>query len=167
MIPAGILGIAFGDAIEGVFSNPRLVGLFLMVTGLLLAGLKCAPKGRKPIDAKTAGLMGVFQAIALLPGISRSGSTICAGLWCRADRALVGRFAFLMAIPPIAGAAILQGRKGLSTTIATTDLLLGMGIAFFSGTVALTLLMKFVRGGQLHWFAPYCLVLGLIAILSS
>jgi undecaprenyl-diphosphatase len=72
-----------------------------------------------------------------------------------------------MAIPPIAGAAILQGRKGLSTTIATTDLLLGMGIAFFSGTVALTLLMKFVRGGQLHWFAPYCLVLGLIAILSS
>ncbi|HMS18087.1 MAG TPA: undecaprenyl-diphosphate phosphatase, partial [Planctomycetota bacterium] len=167
MVPAGILGILLKERIEALFDRPAVVGVCLIVTGLLLFGLRCAPVGRKPIEARSALLMGFAQACALLPGISRSGSTITAGLWSRCDRAAVGRFAFLMAIPPIAGAALLEFRGGHMQKVDAMPLALGLLAAFVSGTLALVLLLRFVRGGQLHWFSPYCILLGLTAVFFS
>lgn len=164
MIPAGALGILFKDRIASLFDRPAVVGACLIATGLLLASLRYAPKGRLPVSFRSAILMGFAQACALLPGISRSGSTIAAGLWAGCDRAEAGRFAFLMAIPPIAGAALLEALSGLDGRIEILPLLLGLAVAFLSGTGALLLLLRFIRGGSLPWFAPYCIAAGLLAI---
>ena len=166
-IPVGLVGILLKDTIEAQFGNIKVVGSCLIVTGLLLMGLRCAPRGRLPITRGTALLMGFAQVLALLPGISRSGSTISAGLWCRGQREEVGRFAFLMSLPPILGAAALEARHVGEEGLAPSVALLGLLIAFLSGWVALRVLLKFLKSGHLHWFAPYCMLLGLIALAFS
>lgn len=166
-IPVAVIGILFEERVEALFDNTAFVGWMLIVTGgmlLLLHVMK--PKGDREVDGKTAVAMGLAQACAILPGISRSGSTITAGLLAGSSREAVGRFAFLMGLAPILGGAILKVKDAGGESIDWGPLLFGTFVAFASGIVALRVLLKFVARGRMAVFAPYCFIVGLIAIFG-
>ena len=166
-IPVGIIGILFEEKIEGMFDDVRFVGVMLMVTGAMLLMLHFVkPTGDRKIDGRTAVIMGLAQAAAIVPGISRSGSTITAGLLAGSSREAVGRFAFLMGLAPILGGAILKMKDATGASIDWGPLLFGTFVAFVSGIIALKVLLKFVARGKMAVFAPYCFIVGLIAICS-
>jgi len=168
-IPTGLMGVLLKDWFESLFSMPKTVGLMLLVTGLLLWLTRFA--GRKQ---KTTGEMGVLdalvigiaQGVAIIPGISRSGSTISAGLFCGLNRELAGKFSFLLSIPAILGATFLEFREiDAASGIGVT--LFGMAVSFFVGLVALKLLMKIVKKGKLSYFSYYCWAVGVLMVLLA
>lgn len=164
-VPAGVIGILFKDEVEGLFEQPRVVGGLLVLTGLWLLLLWRFRGGDRPMSLRIALIMGLVQAGAILPGISRSGATIGAGLLAGGRREEVGRFAFLMALIPIGGAALLKARDlGQEGSPSTLALLVGFAAAFVSGVFALKVLLAFVARGGLWLFAPYCLLAGALAI---
>ncbi|MAG57253.1 MAG: UDP-diphosphatase [Planctomycetes bacterium] len=167
-IPAGVVGLLFKDDIESLFDRIGVVGGLLCVTGVILALIPLARGGQKGVEFRTATAMGLAQAFAILPGISRSGATISAGLCAGGARAAVGRFAFLMALVPILGAVVLHLVK-IEDASATPwgPLLLGTAVAFASGVGALLLLLRFVRRGHLWIFAPYCIAVGVWALSAG
>jgi len=175
-IPAAVLGVAASSWIENAFGSARLVGLCLMCTGVILVlpvvlsrwvrksqARRSAPGS---VDSGAAWWIGLSQAMAILPGISRSGSTISMGLLCGLDRETAGRFAFLLSIPIILGAALHQV---LTTTghlgVAPGTLLAGFLASAVTGYIALRLVMRLVRTGGLFFFAPYCWLIGTLALL--
>jgi undecaprenyl-diphosphatase len=166
-IPVAVVGLTFEERVEALFDDTTFVGVMLMVTGCLLLLLHfLKPRGDGPVGLRAAIAMGLAQSAAILPGISRSGSTITAGLVAGSSREAVGRFAFLMSLPPIIGVAILKiGDVGASAA-DIGPLLLGTAVAFASGVVALKLLLRFVARGRMALFAPYCLIVGLFAIFA-
>jgi undecaprenyl-diphosphatase len=141
----------------------------LLVTGTLVWCTRyTAPTGRKflktrPMDAL---VIGFVQGMAIIPGVSRSGSTIATALFLGIDREVAGRYSFLLSIPAILGALVLGlDAEEMRTNISVGMILLGSLIAAIVGYLALKLLLGLVRRGQLSWFAPYCWVLGLIALV--
>jgi undecaprenyl-diphosphatase len=167
-VPAGVFGLSFRHEIESLFDRPVVVGASLIATGLLLASLRLVRPGSDPVGVRGALAMGCAQAIAVLPGISRSGATICAGLYAGCDRAAVGRFAFLMALVPILGAAALElGDVGEGPGLPVGPVVAGALVACGSGILALRLLLRFTRMGRLYLFAPYCIAVGLWAVLRG
>mgnify|MGYP000153291504 CR=1 FL=1 len=161
-IPIAIIGLLFKDNIEAAFNSIRLVGIFLIITAIILWLTKYSKPNR---DISLAGsiIIGLSQALAILPGISRSGATISAALCMGIDREKAARFSFLLFIPAIAGATILEYR-----TFAEVDLIPGIVAASVSFTLSLFVirwLIGLVKKSRLHWFAPYCLVLGITAVL--
>ena len=171
-IPVGVIGLLFKDHVETVFNTPLLAGEGLIVTAVfLLIGRQLQHRQQDPsaIGLVAAGMIGVFQAIAIIPGISRSGSTIAAGLACGLTREQAARFSFLIAIPAIGGAAVVKA-KDLVTGEAAVDsnllpVALGTLIAFVVGVLALSWLLRIVTADRLHWFAGYCLVAGMATII--
>lgn len=167
-IPAGVTGILLRDSFDDLVSDPRLVGGCLIATGaFLLIGRRFAREPGGAITLKIALAMGFAQALAILPGISRSGSTIAAGLITGGARDAVGRFAFLMAVIPITGAGLLEAKDAFSgeeVTLPLAAILIGLVVSFLSGWLALKVLLAFVARGRLHLFAGYCFLLGLAAI---
>jgi len=163
-IPAGIVGVAFGDLIDRAFSSPLLVGLMLLVTGGVLFGTRYA-RPRSETGGIKALLVGVAQAIAVLPGISRSGATIASGLYFGMERKQAFEFSFLLAVPAITGAFLMEVRKVDLAVLNPTALAAGMVTAFAAGLAALYLLGRVVVGKKLHWFAFYCWLAGLAVIL--
>ena len=172
MIPVGIVGVMFEEKIESLFNGQiLLVGIMLIITGLLLffSG-KAQEKGSK-VSFVQAIIIGLSQAIAILPGISRSGATISTSLLLGVSREEAARFSFLMVLPPILGATLLKvkdylelsGQAGVEQ-MATTSLLIGFVAAFFTGLLACTWMIKLVKKGRLIYFAIYCWVVGAIAI---
>jgi len=166
-IPIAIVGFMFQDAVVGVFDAPRMVGALLVATGLILFVARFAPPRSLPVGFRVATAMGFAQAFAILPGISRSGATIVAGLLAGGDRAGVGRFAFLMAVPPILGAALLLVVRENTDGRDWGPIAVGTLVAFVSGTIALRLLLRFVRSGKLWVFTPYCVAIGVYAMVSG
>jgi len=174
-VPAGVAGLAFGDLIDRAFSSPLLVGLMLFVTGGVLFGTQFtrvrdreqSPRGDCPRDMgwMRALLVGVAQAIAVLPGISRSGATIASGLYVGMERKEAFEFSFLLAVPAITGAFFLEARKVDLAVLNPAALAVGMVAAFVSGLAALYALGRLVVGRKLHWFAYYCLAAGLATIV--
>jgi len=170
-IPVGLVGLLFRDQVETVFNTPLLAGEALIVTAVfLLVGrhLQHRQDQSSKLGAVSAGLIGVFQAIAVIPGISRSGSTIAAGLSCGLSREEAARFSFLIAIPAIAGVSVVQA-KAFVTGDAPVDtnlwpVVLGTAIAFVVGVAALSWLLRIVTSDRLHWFAGYCLLAGVATI---
>ena len=163
-IPAGVIGILFSDLIDRAFSSPLLVGLMLLVTGGVLYGTKFSrPQGKT--SWVRAFLVGVGQAIAILPGISRSGATIASGLYLGMERKEAFEFSFLLAIPAIAGAFLLEFRKVNLAVLSPAALAVGMVAAFLTGLAALFVLGRAVTGRKLYWFAFYCWLAGLATIL--
>jgi len=166
-IPAGLLGFFFEGYIELTFTSIPFVGAALIVTGLVILATKGrnGPVGLLDMNKKHALAQGIAQAAALFPGISRSGFTITAGLFSGMERGDAARFSFLLAAPAIFGAAVFElrnvawGRMGMGA-----DVLVGMAVAFVSGYVAVTFVLKFVRERGLAWFAPYCLVVGALVL---
>jgi undecaprenyl-diphosphatase len=163
-IPAGLIGVVFRDMIDRAFSSPLLVGLMLLVTGGVLFGTRFAqPQGE--FGWFRALLLGFGQAIAILPGISRSGATIASGLYLGMERERAFEFSFLLAIPAITGAFLLEFRKVDLAVLNPPALAAGMAAAFLAGLAALSLLARAVAGRKLHWFAFYCWLAGLATIV--
>ncbi len=171
MIPVGIVGVFFKDYVEGFFTgNLVLVGSMLLVTATLLALTRIIRQHNKDINYKEAIIMGIAQTFAVLPGISRSGATIATGLLLKGKKDSVTRFSFLMVIIPILGATFLDiVTKPESTEIVAGPLALTIGFiaAFVSGVFACKTLLGIVRKGKIYYFAIYCALVGLIAIISG
>ena len=169
-IPTALLGLGFKPYVHTLFSSVSFVGCMLLITGTFLWMTRHAsPKGDGVMEfsVKRALWVGLCQGLAVIPGISRSGATISAGLFLGIDRETAARFSFLLSIPAILGAEILSLKdfmeQGFSIDVAAT--LWGTFIAFVVGYAALVLLLRIVRKGRLHFFAPYCWALGTVAII--
>ncbi len=172
MIPVLIVGILFREEVESLFSgNLVLVGSALLVTALLLVSTQLVKAGDKKIPFLDAFLMGLAQAIATIPGISRAGATISTGLLLKNDRSEVARFSFLMVLIPIIGAALLDilslSSEPAEGSIAVGSLVMGFLAAYFSGYLACTWMISLVKKGNLYWFAIYCALVGIISIIFS
>ncbi|QGY43544.1 UDP-diphosphatase [Maribellus comscasis] len=170
-VPVMILGLLFKDQVEKLFTgNLLLVGSMLLVTALLLSFAHFAKKGEKKITFGKSLIIGIAQAMAVMPGISRSGATIATGLLLKTKRDEVARFSFLMVLIPILGAAFLDIVGGDFTsgdTIGTIPLLVGFLAAFASGLLACAWMIRIIKKGKLIYFAIYCLIIGLIAIFAA
>ena len=166
-VPAGLLGVFAKDRIEALFDNPLVPGAALLVTGAILWSSR-SPLERATDERPTwraALLIGVAQAFALIPGISRSGSTVVAAMWLGLEAREAAAFSFLMAIPAIAGAAVLQipdlagaGPEGLSTSV----LLVGGLAAGLTGVLAIRTFVAMLARRSFHFFAPYCWAVGVL-----
>ncbi|MBR4002179.1 MAG: undecaprenyl-diphosphate phosphatase [Bacteroidales bacterium] len=171
MIPVAIVGFFFKDKVEELFSSLLVVGCALMVTALLLflSDRVKARKEGKEITFGQALVMGLGQAVAVIPGLSRSGTTISAGLLSGASRNKVAEFSFLMVLVPILGEAFLDlvGGDLAASSISIAPLLLGFLAAFFSGLFACKAMIALVKKAGLKWFALYCAIVGLIVIICS
>jgi len=164
--PTGLMGILFKDWFESLFSKPKVVGGMLLITGAVLWLTRWAKREGRPLSQMgwiDSILIGVAQGLAIIPGISRSGATISMGLFCGLDRELSGRFSFLLSIPAILGANLLEFR-GIDSDQEIWTILIGTSIAFVVGILALTFLMKIIRIGKISNFSFYCLGVGLIMI---
>jgi undecaprenyl-diphosphatase len=167
MIPVGIVGLFFRERVEFLFSgNLVLVGLMLLVTAslLFLSGY-VADKGRQ-MNFGRALLVGIAQALAVIPGISRSGATIATGLLLGVSRSRVAEFSFLMVLLPVLGANLVEfaGREGGPGSTDITAIAVGFGAAFLAGLFACRVMIALVKKSKLWWFSIYCVVVGLLAI---
>ena len=187
-IPVGIVGVFFKDYIEGFFGTGlTIVGVCLLVTAALLC-FSYYFRTRPSLEAKTAGRrqfrptditwadaigMGLSQAVAVLPGLSRSGTTIATGILMGARREAVAHFSFLMVIIPILGEALLDIVKmlghgsdaAITGTIPATSLIVGFLASFLVGCAACKWMLNIVKKGKLVWFALYCAVVGILCIV--
>ena len=165
-IPIAIVGLLFGDIIEGFFSNLFPVAVAFMCTGFLLFLTKWKEKKeREEITYLDALLVGVAQAFALIPGISRSGSTIAVALLLGVERTKAAKFSFILAIPAVIGAAIKKSLECNFMEMNVYSILIGVLIAMVVGYFALKLLLGVVRKGKLHWFSPYCWLVGAVVLI--
>ena len=176
MIPVAIVGFCFKDKVEEVFGSGLLVvGICLMVPALLLAfSYYAKPRQRENISPLHAFIIGIAQALAVLPGLSRSGSTIATGLLLGNKKERLAQFSFLMVIPPILGEALLDVKDmaevGVSNAMAGLSpvaLIVGFLAAFVSGCLACKWMINIVKKGKLIWFAIYCTVVGIAAIVMN
>ena len=175
MIPIGIVGVFFKDKVEEIFGSGLLiVGLLLLLTASLLAFSYYARPRRKPhISRKDAFIIGLAQACAVMPGLSRSGTTIATGLMLGNKKESLAQFSFLMVIPPILGEALLDGMKIVrisaegSTNISLTALIIGFLAAFSSGCLACKWMIHLVKRGKLIYFALYCALVGAVTVIST
>ena len=169
MFPAALIGVFFETELESLFSNNIvLVGDMLIITGLLLLLADRAQNTSKNVSFKNAFTVGVAQAVAILPGISRSGATISTAVLLGIDKTKAARFSFLMVIPLIFGKIfkdIFSGELSYESA-QITSLGIGFIAAFVSGLLACTWMIRLVKNSQLKYFAYYCAGVGIIAILS-
>ena len=174
MIPIGIVGLFFKDKVEEIFgSGLFIVGLMLLVTATLLAfSYYAKPRTREHISMKDAFIIGLAQAVAVLPGVSRSGSTIATGLLLGNKKESLAQFSFLMVIPPILGEALLDVLKmtkgeNVMGSIETLPLMIGFVAAFLSGCVACKWMINIVKKGKLIYFGIYCAIVGVVTIITQ
>ena len=172
MVPVLIVGVLFREEVENLFSgNLVLVGGALLVTALLLVSTQLVKNGTKHIPFLDALIMGIAQAAAVIPGISRSGATISTGLLLRNDKSEVARFSFLMVLLPIIGAALLDILSITSGTrvnsIPVSSLVIGFLSSYISGYLACSWMIRLVKRGNLYWFAIYCAIIGTLSIVFS
>ncbi len=173
MIPVGLLAVVLDDEkLEMLFSgNLILVGSMLLITASLLAITRFKPSGVKSIKAIDSIIIGIAQAIAVLPGISRSGATIATGLLLGKPREEVTKFSFLMVLIPVIGQNFLSLMKGDISSgnieVSASALFIGFISAFLAGLFACSWMIKLVKKGNLIWFAIYCFIVGLVAIGSG
>ena len=174
MIPVGIVGLFFKDEVEAIFGSGLLVvGCCLLVTAALLTfSYYAKPRQKEHISWKDALVIGIAQAVAVLPGVSRSGSTIATGLLLGNKKESLAQFSFLMVIPPILGEALLDVMKMVKGEdvmggIETLPLCIGFIAAFLSGCLACKWMISIVKRGKLIYFGIYCALVGVITIITS
>jgi undecaprenyl-diphosphatase len=165
-IPAAVAGLIFKDRIEVLFANPQFVGFALLFTGAVLLSTHFAPKRGGQLDTMGALAIGFAQAVALLPGISRSGMTVSAGLFARVRRERAVRFSFLLSLPAVLGASVLEMRHGLEFAgIPPLTVAAAFVAALVSGYLATQLLLRVVVSGRLSLFGFYCVLVGVAALV--
>ena len=174
MIPVGIVGVFFKDEVEEIFGSGLLiVGCCLLLTAaLLIFSYYARPRQKEQISWKDALVIGIAQACAVLPGLSRSGSTIATGLMLGNKKEKLAQFSFLMVIPPILGEALLDVMKAVKGeavmgNIGTVPLVVGFVAAFLSGCLACKWMIDIVKRGKLIYFGIYCAIIGVITILLN
>ena len=172
MLPVGIIGVLFEKQIESFFSgNITLVATMLGITGFLLLLTYYVNKEGSEVTFGKAFIIGIAQAIAIMPGISRSGATISTALLLGVDKAKAARFSFLMVLPPILGATLLKVLDFAKSTepsgIETFPMIVGFLAAFISGLAACTWMINLVKKGKLIYFAIYCLSIASIILIST
>lgn len=182
MIPVGIVGVFFKDQVEALFTGNVLlvVGCCLLVTSFLLAMTHFyRPQEKEHISPLHAFIIGIAQALAVLPGLSRSGSTIAAGLLLGNSKDKLAQFSFIMVIPPILGAALLDlkdllapsaeyiAQQGAEPMLSVSSMIVGFMAAFVSGCLACKWMIAFVKRCKLIYFAIYCAVVGVIALCCN
>lgn len=174
MIPVGIVGLFFKDYVEEVFGSGLLiVGCCLLVTAfLLIFSYYARPRQKARISMKDAFVIGLAQAVAVLPGLSRSGSTIATGLLLGNKKEQLAQFSFLMVIPPILGEALLDVLKvvkgeAIAGDIGMLPLCVGFLAAFVSGCFACKWMISIVKRGKLMYFGIYCAIVGALVIVTS
>lgn len=170
-VPAILVYGLFKDSIEAMVGNVRMVGALLMFTGAVLVGTRYLPKGDQTIDYRRALLMGLAQAIALLPGVSRSGMTLASARGGRVAPERAAEFSFLMSAPLIMGGVLLEliklvrgGNETMAADIHWAVLLWGTLLSGVVGYYSLVLLVKALKGRWFWLFGPYCIVVGLLVI---
>ena len=176
MIPVGIVGVFFKDYVEEIFGSGLLiVGIMLLITALLLAfSYYAKPRVKKDISMRDAFVIGLAQAAAVMPGLSRSGSTIATGLLLGNKKEKMAQFSFLMVIPPILGEALLDivkavkgGAEAAVGDISLSALAIGFGAAFVAGCLACKWMISIVKKGKLIYFAIYCAIVGAVTLICS
>jgi len=172
MLPIAVVGLFFKDTVEQIFGSGLLiVGCMLLLTAALLAfSYYAKPRQKKEISLRDAFIIGLAQACAVMPGLSRSGTTIAIGLLLGNDKTQLAQFSFLMVIPPILGEALLdviKAMKGeaIAGDIPMLSLMVGFLAAFVSGCVACRWMISVVKRGKLIWFALYCAIVGVLTIV--
>ena len=171
MIPVAVVGVCFKDYVEEIFgSGLTIVGVSLLITAALLAFAYYAkPRVKTDISFRDAFIIGIAQACAVLPGLSRSGSTIGTGILLGNNKENVAKFSFLMVLVPILGEAFLDlmngDFSGAEGGIAVVPLIIGFVAAFVSGYIACSWMLNLVKKGKLIWFAVYCLVVGVCVLV--
>ncbi len=169
-VPAGIVGLTLADPVEKLFNNPALVAVALLGTGLvLLVGQKMTREGGRSGDVTPAQalLIGIGQAVAVIPGLSRSGMTISTGLLVGLEKDWAARFAFLLSVPVIAGAGVKEGLDLLAARISSGEWCLltwGLMASAVSGLLGIHAVVRLVHGRRLWWFAVYCAVVGVFTL---
>ena len=173
-VPAGVVGVLFKDDLEAAFAAPKAVGAALVFTGVVLTATRFLPKGDRDVSFLRALLMGVAQAVAILPGVSRSGMTLAAARAAKVDAEKAAEFSFLMSAPPIAGAALLELLKGLKASGAAEGAEVGWGLTIYGcclaavvGYFSLKLLVRSLKGRWFWLFGPYCILAGLLALIVT
>ena len=174
MIPVGIVGVFFKDYVEEIFGSGLLVvGICLLITAaLLIFSYYAKPRQKEHISLKDAFIIGLAQAVAVLPGVSRSGSTIATGLMLGNKKESLAQFSFLMVIPPILGEAlldILKASKGenVAGSIDVLPLTVGFFAAFVFGCLACKWMISIVKRGKLIYFGIYCAIIGALLIATN
>ena len=174
MIPIAIVGFCFKDKVEEIFGSGLLiVGIMLLVTAaLLIFSYYAKPRQKEKISWKDAFIIGIAQACAVMPGLSRSGSTIATGLLLGNKKESLAQFSFLMVIPPILGEALLDTLKMVKGeeafgSIEALPLVVGFVAAFVAGCLACKWMINIVKKGKLVWFGVYCIIAGLLALALS
>ena len=171
MIPIGIVGFLFKDRIDAMLDSPAIlviVGAMLLLTAALLAFAYWAkPRQKAEISYRDAFIIGLAQAAAAMPGLSRSGTTIATGLLLGNRKAAVAQFSFLMVLAPILGETLLTAAEGgLTTGVGAVPLAAGFAASFVTGCLACKFMIEIVKRGKLIWFAVYCAAAGILSITS-
>ena len=174
MIPIGIVGVFFKDTVEAIFGSGLLiVGCMLLLTASLLTfSYYAKPRQKENISIRDAFIIGLSQACAVMPGLSRSGTTIATGLLLGNNKAKMAQFSFLMVIPPILGEALLDVVKmmkgeNIAGDIPMLSLVIGFLAAFISGCIACKWMINIVKKGKLIYFAIYCAIAGAVTIACA
>jgi undecaprenyl-diphosphatase len=164
-IPAGVIGVLFKDYFEKVFASPVMTSIFLFLTGIILLTTRFVKYDHNQVSLRSSIFIGLAQACAILPGVSRSGSTIVTGIWAKVDPAKAAEFSFLLSIPAIAGAAILNIDEFLAQeSAAVAPYLLAGVLSLFSSLAAIHWLLKIIKKGRLELFAYYCFAAGALGL---
>lgn len=176
MIPVFVVGMFFKDQVEAMFASMMVVGLALIVTALLLFFSDFASRKAQEENSARNGIkywqalaVGIGQAMAVIPGLSRSGTTISTGLICGVKREVMAQFSFLMVLVPILGEAFLDivGGEMAASTIGMLPLAVGFLAAFVSGLFACRVMIALVRRARLSWFAIYCAIVGILVLIFA
>lgn len=163
-LPTALIGLGLKDFVESV-ESPAFTGAFLILTGVILWGVRGSPAGRAEIGVADSLLIGVAQGFAVLPGLSRSGSTIATGLSRGIDRQLAARFSFLLSIPAVGGALLLMLADRGEPVGDLGPILVGGLVSLVAGLFALRALLYVTRGGKLYTFAYYLIPVGALAVV--
>lgn len=172
-IPTALIGFIFGDVFEGLYSKPIIIGVMFIITGLLLIAAETWGGGNRNINNlnyRNSIFIGIVQGLAIIPGISRSGSTLFASLLCKLDREFAVKFVFLISIPTILGSVILELPDGLKEGVsgqAWGPIIVGVLVAFLSGLFAVKVMLKVVSNKKLKYFSYYLFVLAAAVIIYS
>ncbi len=165
-LPAIIIGFLFKDVISEAFENIRIVAVTLMITGIILLTTKFIKTKLKDIGNGSALLIGIAQAMAIVPGISRSGITISLGMHLGIAPEKAAKFSFLLAIPTILGAGLLTGldlNESSEPTLSWSVLIVGFLSSLIIGWISLKWLLGLIRSGKFHWFGVYCILIGILS----
>ncbi|HJQ82763.1 MAG TPA: undecaprenyl-diphosphate phosphatase [Candidatus Binatia bacterium] len=170
-LPAAVAGLPLKSLIESTYDSLVVIGLSFIATGTFLffaSAVRGAHRTETELGPVDAVMIGSFQVLALLPGLSRSGTTISAALFRRTRPDVAAKFSFLLAIPAILGAEVVEARSifGLAPA-ARVPVAIGVVVAGLVGFFAIAALLRVVRGGKLHWFAYYCWALGLAVLIGA